>query len=189
MYICAACSKEFVPTPHSSGKYCGQKCYQSQPKKVIPFEERFWSFVEKGPDCWLWTGSNDGDDGYGRIKRGPKNIGSHRASWIIHFGEIPKGLQVCHTCDNPPCVRPDHLFLGTSRDNSQDCVSKGRRTVPDNRGSLSGLSKLTEDDVIAIRSAYIPRKMGNRAELAAKFGVSVSTVNSIIWRAHWKHIP
>lgn len=188
MSICVACSKQFTPKPKTAGKYCSQICYQAQPKKVTPLADRFWSYVDKGPDCWLWNGCNDGDDGYGRIKLGRRNIGSHRASWLIHFGEIPDGLQVCHTCDNPPCVRPEHLFLGTNRENSLDCVNKGRNKPPDNRGSRSGVSKLTEADVIAIRAAYTPQKHGSKAKLAEHFGISIGTLSAIIWRRRWKHI-
>lgn len=87
-------------------------------------EERFWRFVAPMMDdrgCWEWTGQI-GDTGY--PKMGPHY--AHRLSWVMNNGMIPKGLFVCHHCDNPPCVNPKHLFLGTHRDNMQDMVAKGR---------------------------------------------------------------
>lgn len=92
-----------------------------------PLEERFWRFVNKTDGCWLWTGALR-TTGYGVINLGrPAGIESaHRVSWVIHYGKIPTGYFVCHTCDVRPCVRPDHLFLGTSRDNIYDMIRKGR---------------------------------------------------------------
>ena len=188
MCKCLTCGKEFIPSRHSSGKYCGQACYHLQPKQHEPLSDRFWRFVEKTDGCWLWQGGNDGGDGYGRIRRGSKSIGSHRASWIIHFGEIPDGFEICHKCDNPPCVRPDHLFLGSASDNQSDSWAKGRRKPPNNQGSLHGMSKLTEEQVKDIRNSYIPRQIGCRQAIARRLGISVGTVNAIIWRQRWTHI-
>lgn len=108
--------------------------------------ERFWRFVEKGPDCWLWTGrrggsANYGSDRYGVLRelgRDPRReFGAHRLSYEIHIGPIPTGLDVCHTCDRPPCVNPAHLFLGTRADNVRDMVAKGRGSYGPNRPSLA----------------------------------------------------
>lgn len=91
-----------------------------------PLGERLWARTTKTEGCWLWDGSRN-RDGYGTIGNG--NTGSmltHRAAWIVTNGPIPAGLNVCHSCDNPRCVRPDHLFLGTQYDNIQDCYAKGR---------------------------------------------------------------
>jgi len=98
---------------------------------------RFWSKVDKSGDCWEWTGYRE-RYGYGRVSMvaiGMSNkVLAHRAAWILTHGEIPSGMNICHTCDNPICVNPSHLFLGTHQDNMRDRDSKGRGVVPDNRG-------------------------------------------------------
>lgn len=96
----------------------------------IPIDVRFWKYVKKTELCWLWVGATD-RHGYGLIGRGGSsgNALASRVSWNIHFGEIPDGLNVLHRCDNPPCVRPDDLFLGTHADNTRDMMNKGRSPV------------------------------------------------------------
>ena len=89
---------------------------------------RFWRYVRKTEYCWIWTGSKNssGPYGYGELYVRGKKVKAHRFSWEIHNGPIPSGLYACHHCDNPPCVRPDHLFIGTQRDNALDCERKNR---------------------------------------------------------------
>lgn len=87
--------------------------------------DRFWRKVNKTETCWLWTGYIE-KRGYGRFGYNYKTIEAHRMSWIIANGEIPEGMIICHECDNPSCVNPDHLFLGTHKDNTWDMVDKGR---------------------------------------------------------------
>ena len=89
--------------------------------------ERFWAHVEKTETCWLWHGANSG--GYGRTKIDGVDWSAHRYTYTQEFGSIPEGMMVCHRCDVPACVRPDHLFLGTASDNMRDCSQKGRLFV------------------------------------------------------------
>lgn len=88
-------------------------------------EERFWNKVLKTDDCWTWTSAKS-RKGYGLFWDGNKFVRAHRASYVLAFGPIPDGMCVCHHCDNPSCVRPDHLFIGTNADNVHDSIAKGR---------------------------------------------------------------
>lgn len=92
-----------------------------------PLDVRFWAKVDKSTDCWEWMGNIKEDSGYGSIKNGNTMDYAHRVSWTLHFGTIPKGLCVLHKCDNRRCVNPNHLFLGTYKDNVQDMIKKGRQ--------------------------------------------------------------
>lgn len=131
--ICRHCGATFSLYPSTirqgGGVFCSHACKAQA--QSIPLETRFWQRVEKTDGCWRWTGPLHAF-GYGLIWRGGNNVGAHRISWEIHVGPIPDGLFVLHRCDNPPCVRPDHLFLGTQADNIHDMVAKGRnyRHVP-----------------------------------------------------------
>lgn len=152
--------------------------------------ERFWSKVNKrGPDeCWEWQAYRD-KDGYGHIRADdPKHSDTpaHRVSYELTNGSIPDGLFVCHRCDNPACVNPAHLFLGTHQDNVDDMIAKGRKIVA--RGESQHCSKLTAEQVTEIRRRYASGNI-TMYTLAVEWGMSVPTICNIIHRKTWKHIP
>lgn len=161
-----------------------------------PVEFRFWSYVHKTKTCWLWTGASL-KKGYGRIKRGRKIVLAHRLSFELHKGEIPAKMLVCHRCDNPRCVNPDHLYLGTIADNSRDAAVKGlivsgddhwSRTTPERLsvGEERYNAILTESLVREIRRRY---DSGERIYLIAKrYGLHENTVTRAARRESWKHV-
>lgn len=150
------------------------------------FESRFWAKVKKTHKCWLWTASLSAGR-YGNIGLGGRGrmVKAHRASWVLHFGEIPKGMNVLHRCDNTICVRPDHLFLGTQAQNIADMDRKGRRRP--SRGERFPQSKLTEKSVRKIRDMYIPGQV-RQVDLAKMFGVSHVVIGKVIRKQAWKHV-
>ncbi len=150
--------------------------------------ERFWQHVQKTDTCWLWTAGKN-HKGYGVIYHvDGKTRTAHRVSWELHLGPIPDGLLVCHHCDNPPCVRPDHLFLGTEKDNSQDAVSKGRKGAPVlARGERHWNAKLTDTVVLEMRALYASGQY-SMTELGAKFGVHKVTARNAIRGLKWTHV-
>jgi HNH endonuclease len=158
--------------------------------KTDGLESRFWSKVDKSndkSDCWMWTAGRD-DWGYGlismrrthQIKRNDK-IRAHRLAYLLTYGEIPDGLLVCHTCDNPACCNPSHLWLGTNADNIRDMWDKGRRNQ---RGEAHPRAKLTQRDVDEIRARYRPWVVTQKA-LAREYGVGQPIIGKIINYQHW----
>ena len=140
----------------------------------------FMARVRCSDGCWEWTGGRD-KDGYGKSGLHGRSMRAHRVIWELTYGPAPTGLYVCHTCDNPPCCRPSHLYLGTHRRNTEDAVARerfrlvGRRTL------------LTEAEIREIRHRYRPYVVSG-PQLAREYGVSQSTISHIVrnlvWRDH-----
>ncbi len=133
--------------------------------------------------CWEWTGTRQ-TQGYGKIINEYGQLETtHRVAWRLFRSPIPKGMLICHHCDNPPCVNPDHLFVGTHHDNMADCMAKGRQDG--GRGEGHGCAKLNENQVREIRrlSRELPTK-----EIAARFRISLALVGFIRLRKRWKDV-
>lgn len=153
------------------------KCPPLIPERVV---KRFWRYVNKnGPvhpiygQCWMWTGPlRKGGSGYGYYYRDR----AHRVSWRLHFGEIPLGICVCHKCDNPLCVNPSHLFLGTQADNNRDCYAKNRQN---RKGERNPNAKLTDFQVKEVRRRYVKGLGGNSKQLAAEYGILQTSLLAI----------
>lgn len=148
--------------------------------ETATIEDRFWAKVEKAAGCWTWTGGCDAQ-GYGAFKS-TRMTKAHRFSWELHFGKITNGLWVLHRCDNPSCVRPDHLFLGTHEENMADMKAKGRGQ----RGERQHMAKLTDADVIAIRKAASAGEIYKA--IGERFGISRANVSNIVLGNTWKHL-
>lgn len=143
--------------------------------------ERFWSKVKKTDACWLWQRQLN-NKGYGCFSVHGRLCYAHRFSWSLANGPIPQGMKVLHRCDTPACVNPDHLWIGTQRDNMQDCKQKGR--VSKTRGIAHSRARLTEADVYAIRT-----DSRSLAAIGRTYGITRGAVNNIKRRRIWKHLP
>lgn len=137
---------------------------------------RFWNKVEITDllTCWRWTACTD-QYGYGRIQVNRKLRYAHRVAWNLTYGTIPPGQCVCHRCDNPGCVNPNHFFLGTVKENSIDMCRKGRAT-----------RKLTDEQILSIRALY---KSGiDYKELSQQFNTGYANIRQIVTRRTWKYL-
>ena len=172
-------------------------------------EQRFWAKVDKsGPTpshrpelgpCWVWTASKSAE-GYGFFNMSDqKNMGAHRASWCLANGAIPSRMWVLHRCDNPSCVRPEHLFLGTPTDNVRDMLAKGRarthegdahwfrRVAGVQVGANNFNAVLTAEDVLAIKRCLIAGE--TTSALGKRFGVRGPTISQILAGRNWNSVP
>lgn len=168
--------------------------------------DRFWSKVDKSGECWVWT-AHRRHHGYGAFFLNGKAQSAHRVAWELTYGPIPSGRSVLHACDNPPCVRPEHLSLGTHTDNMRDASSKGRLappalsepwTPPERRsgddggtdprrprGVRQGLARLDDDKVREIR--LLATQLSSAA-IARRFSVHADTVRSVLSGRTWRHV-
>lgn len=156
--------------------------------KTKPIEERFWPKVQRTHACWLWTGSTDGR-GYGQLSsmHAKSPVKAHRVSWELANGPIPDGLSVLHACDTPGCVRPDHLFVGTQRDNMRDAAEKGRTSpIPVRKGVAHHNAKLNQRKVRRIRAMY--RAGETQTAIAEAMNVTQTCVSLVLSGKTWSHV-
>lgn len=164
---------------------------RKSPWSVRPVEVRFWEKVNKTDTCWLWTKAKN-PKGYGVISVRPKGYKqAHRLSWEMAHGPIPDGMLICHRCDNPACVNPDHLFVGTPADNTRDMLAKNRHSQGKTHGDKVRSSerryhKLTPDAVRGIRKEL--NAGGKQRDVARAFGVCQRTVALIQHGVTWTHV-
>jgi hypothetical protein len=182
---CARCGKGFSTKPsHLAkgwGKYCSLACWGAA--RANP--ANFWRRVDKSGECWLWTGEI-GTGGYGRVRFRCRHRSTHRLAYELTHGPIPCGMFVLHNCpggDNPRCVNPAHLWLGTAAQNSADMVAKGRQA----KGERQAHHRLTEEDVREIRALFAAGN-GGPAVLGKRFGVSDTMIINILRGKAWKHV-
>jgi hypothetical protein len=173
-------------------------------------ETRFWAKVIKSSHCWLWTARVD-KDGYGRFRPGGQDThdtNAARVSYVLSGRPLADGEVVRHTCDNPPCVRPDHLLVGTHADNHRDArergrlptgAKNGRNTRPESwagkwppaaermaRGEHNGAARFTADEIRAIREAFAGGE--SQGAISRRVGTTQSHVSRIVLRRVWRHI-
>lgn len=155
--------------------------------RVLPrarLVSRFWAKVDRSGECWVWTkGCND--KGYGVFGVWhAKSVLAHRVSWIIAHGSIPRGIFVLHHCDNPPCVRPSHLYLGTHEDNARDVVVRKRHA---GRSRRTPNARLTFEQAQEIRRRIAAGGI-SQTRLASEYGVSQSTISLIVLGKVWPEV-
>ena len=170
---CPICQRSFSvhisDIKRGAGKFCSTSCYHLG--RTRPLHVRFWEKVNKTDTCWIWTGGRKRkpwDYGVIGLKRGHAILSAHRVSWELHHGQIPHGICVLHHCDNPPCVNPAHLFLGSLQNNTHDMLRTHRHKV-----------MLTDAQEQDIREQYTSGCL-SQTMLAKTFGVGQSTISRIL---------
>lgn len=191
MLRCRRCHLD-LPRDHFDRRYNARgnphgwfpSCRQCRLGDSLSLTERLWSLVQKTPECWLFDGPLN-DAGYGRFRWRGKRWFAHRVAFTSTYGPVTDGVFICHHCDNPRCVRPDHLFAGSHDDNMRDMARKGRHH--NCAGERHAMAKLTAEQVSAIRRCYLAGLV-TQATLAKEYGVAISTISMIVRRASWSHI-
>jgi hypothetical protein len=184
---CLFCKAEFYcpPCQDAGGslpekKYCSNKCANTDRYHNGKEVDRFWEKVDRsaGPEaCWPWTGAIT-THRYGCVQWHGRVLGAHKVAYLLGHGPVPDGLQIRHSCDNPPCCNPAHLSVGTRKDNGADKVARGR--TPKTMRKF-----LTAEQVLEIRAA---RGTLSSGQIASKYGITQSYAFGIWGRKAWKHI-
>lgn len=190
---CQQCAKTFdvKPCRATKARFCSMKCandwqslhpYTGQKRaprsRRCTATERFWSRTNKSDGCWLWIGRLN-SHGYGTISASGKHMLAHRYSYQINVGPIPDGLLVCHSCDNPRCVNPAHLFVGTQLQNMRDAKAKGRMVLPPRlSGDSNPITKLHHHDIQAIRLRWASGE--SQCSIARDYQVSDALISNLI---------
>lgn len=186
--VCPNCQKSFQVIPFyakKGRKYCSQQCASMHKRPNL--RDRFYAKIKVVGDCWEWQGSRL-KHGYGRIRTGYGNdremTVAHRVSWEIHNNQsLSRSQFVMHKCDNPPCVNPDHLMLGTAKDNTQDMIKKGRKRYGTSPGEKNGSAKLSQAEVDQIRLLL---SHGRKSKsIAPMYGVNHTTIEKIKTNKSW----
>lgn len=194
--FCPACQK----IPPGARTYCSRACYRAYHQQQYRSSDFFWQRVKIGDstECWPWEKGRDGH-GYGAVWNGTRLIKTHRRAYELAHGPIPEGMLVCHTCDNPPCCNPAHLWIGTTYQNAMDREKKKRgdnsgkhlirwkQEHPERilRGKQCTWAKLTEDQVLEI---YQHKGLLTVDAAAEKFQVNRITLHDIWARRTWRHL-
>lgn len=181
-------------TPSPSGRLAEGKRLLLSGKRLEKTEfsegalRKFWRHVWTGneTDCWIWTAARD-RKGYGKYKMEGQAVmtTASRISYAIHNGACDAGMMICHNCDNPSCVNPDHLFQGTVLDNNKDALEKQRNIS----GEGHNMAKLTEAKVIQMRKEWSEAPCDTWAEIAGRYGISAKMAKFIILRRNWRRVP
>ncbi len=191
--ICENCFYKFQ-CYRKEGVFCSSRCsgIKIAEKRIrITLPEKFCLTLNEcnsSNECWIWPKGKD-RKGYGQFRYGKKGAyKAHRVSYLIFNGEIPPAMFVCHTCDNPPCVNPEHLFTGTPRDNTRDMIKKGRDKLSSLVHKNERLAaKLTIEEVLEIRRKHLNEKIP-LSKLAKIYNVTHNNIWCIIKRMTWKDI-
>jgi hypothetical protein len=188
--VCEQCADLFPRDTRNTwaywerARYCSRTCSGAARRAAAerdrkPMAEDFARWIDKSGDCWLWNGARD-KNGYGAFSYAGKTRRAHAVALELDGRKPAKGEYACHSCDNPPCVNPAHLYPGTPTQNMADAKARGRTC----QGAKQHMAKLCENDVLAIRSSQAPV-----TKLARQYGVSHSNISMIQSRKTWKHLP
>lgn len=188
---CVVCNKAFTNEAKYPARYCSRECVWKQ--RGVPLEQRFWSRVDKnGPvpehrpelgPCWIWTARRD-QQGYGKIWHQGKDAKATVVVWILTYGVSGDGWKL-HHCDNPPCVRPSHLFLGDAASNMADKMAKGRHRAG-MLGKRSHRARFSDDDVRAIRCASA--NGATTYAIAKQFGIHDGSIRQILSGVTYRYV-